>query len=71
VKVKIAKNEGAADRIARTLITLGIFALGAFFLQGTAQIVAVIMGTIMTITTALGFCPLYHVFGINTCGKHS
>jgi len=65
---QIVQNEGTADRIARSLITLLLFAAGAFFFEGTARVFFILTGVIMTVTTALGFCPLYHIFGINTCG---
>jgi len=67
--MKIEKNEGAADRIVRTFILLAFFTIAVFFTEGTAKVFFIIMGIFMTVTTAVGFCPLYLIFGFNTCGK--
>jgi hypothetical protein len=67
--MKIEKNEGNTDRIVRVFITLALFAAAIFFVEGTARVFCIILGTTMTITTALGWCPLYLLFGVNTCGK--
>jgi len=64
----INKNEGTADRIVRAIVTIGLYA-AAFFTTGTAQVFFLIFAITMTITTILGWCPLYLMFGINTCGK--
>lgn len=61
-------NEGTVDRIIRAVAgiaaLLGAFALGSGTL-GFAPLLVV--GAILLVTAAVGFCPLYRVFGINTC----
>lgn len=62
------RNESSLDRIVRIVIAVVAFGL-AFFggLTGIAQIAALVVGAIMLVTAAVGFCPLYRVFGISTC----
>ncbi len=62
-------NIGNADRALRALIgilaLLGAFVLGWF--SGWMVWAAVVVGVIMLVTAAMGFCPLYRLVGINTC----
>jgi hypothetical protein len=68
MKLKELKNEGTVDRLIR-LIIAEVFILGAFFwLGGAWQIVFYVAGIISLITAVTGFCALYKVFGIKTCG---
>jgi Protein of unknown function (DUF2892) len=56
-------NEGRADRIIRVLVGLGLLSLvfiGPKTMWGFAGLVPLFTG-------ALGFCPLYKLFGLNTC----
>ena len=66
------KNVGSIDRVIRALV--GIVLLAVYFLgalQGTLGIVALVAGIVMLGTAAMGWCPPYALFGINTCGiKH-
>lgn len=60
-------NEGSPDRIIRFII--GIIILGLWFvLPGNAKYLALI-GFIPLLTSLLGWCPLYPIFGINTCKR--
>lgn len=61
-------NTGTADRAIRVAIAL--VAVIASWLIGfgtVAGIVLLVVAAIMLVTAAVGFCPLYRVFGINTC----
>lgn len=65
-------NIGSIDRIVR--IILGIVLLAAPFLSGmalfestTATVISVIVGIVMLATSSMRFCPLYRIFGIQTC----
>jgi hypothetical protein len=44
-----------------------VLAAWYFQLDSIAGIIALAVGGIMLMTAAVGFCPLYKVFGINTC----
>jgi hypothetical protein len=56
-------NVGSLDRIAR--VVAGLAALGAgYYFQSWWGLV----GLMPILTAAIGFCPAYPIFGINTCG---
>jgi hypothetical protein len=61
------KNMGAVDRIIRILLAL---AVAIFYftgkLSGLAAIILGIFAIVFLLTSLLGFCPLYHLFGIKT-----
>lgn len=61
-------NESTVDRAIRLVIAVaavaGAFAVGAGSVLG---IVLFVVATIMLVTAAVGFCPLYRVFGLSTC----
>ncbi|HRK53745.1 MAG TPA: DUF2892 domain-containing protein [Cyclobacteriaceae bacterium] len=62
------KNMGNADRIIRILIVL-IFA--ALYYTGTVTgllgTTLIILSAVFVATSLLSFCPIYAVFGMNTC----
>ncbi len=63
-------NVGNIDRIIRFLI--GVLAIAAIFVgpfagAGWERIALGIVGAIMIGTSVFKFCPLYRIFGINTC----
>ena len=61
------KNVGTIDRSIRGLV--GIALLAVFFLgvlEGTAGIIALVIGIVMLGTAAIGWCPPYTLLGINT-----
>jgi len=56
-------NEGTIDRVLRVVLGLVLIALtltGAIGLWGW-------IGVVLLATAALGYCPLYTVFGFSTC----
>lgn len=55
-------NMGKTDRIIRTV--LGIALLGWGLMNGC--IIADIVGVVLLITAAIGWCPPYALLGINT-----
>lgn len=58
-------NEGKIDRIVRVIVGLGILSL-AF---AGPQTPWGYLGLVPLVTGAIGFCPLYKVFGFNTCPR--
>lgn len=61
-------NESTVDRIIRLVI--GIAAFVAAFAVGIGTvggIILAVVGVIMLVTAAVGFCPLYRIFGMSTC----
>ena len=56
-------NEGAIDRIVRVIV--GVVLLAMVFV-GPKTLFGLI-GIIPLLTGLIGFCPLYKIFGLNTC----
>jgi hypothetical protein len=64
------KNMGTWDRGIRVIVALVIVALVAMkTVTGTLSIVLGVFAIIFLITSAIGFCPLYVLFGFSTCKK--
>ena len=64
----MACNVGGVERPIR--IVVGVIALGIGAFAGLPPVgtgVALVAGTIALVTGAIGFCPLWTLFGINTC----
>jgi hypothetical protein len=62
------KNMGSKDKLIRTLVALVIAIL--YFtniITGTLAIVLAIVAIIFLLTSLVNFCPLYTLFGVNTC----
>lgn len=61
-------NVGNIDRIIRILLSVVLVILWfTGTLTGTMGIVALVLAGVFTLTAAIGFCPLYAIFGLNTC----
>ncbi|MBK6999030.1 MAG: DUF2892 domain-containing protein [Rhodoferax sp.] len=59
----MAKNEGNLDRILRLtagVVLVGLAATGTVGVWGW-------VGVVPLATGAMGWCPLYSIFGISTC----
>ena len=64
------KNMGNVDRIVRVIIAAVL--AGLYFggvITGTLGIVLVAAGAVFVLTSLISFCPLYTLFGMNTCPK--
>lgn len=64
------KNIGKSDKLIRLIIAAII--VGLFYanvLSGTIGIVLVVVAIVFALTSLINFCPLYLIFGINTCSK--
>ena len=62
------KNMGSTDKIIRLIIAVVI--AGLYFgkvIDGTLALVLLIVAIIFAATSLLNFCPLYTIFGLNTC----
>lgn len=64
------KNMGNADRWIR-LIVAAIFAMLWFqnIVTGTAGIILFVLAGVFGLTSVVGSCPLYSLFGINSCAR--
>ena len=58
------RNVGFIDRFFRAFVGVIFLELAVFWLSGTLQIAAYVVGGILVATAAIAFCPLYRVVGI-------
>ena len=58
------KNISAIDRFFRAFVGVIFLQLAFFWVSGTIQIAAYVVGGILVATALIGFCPLYRVCGI-------
>ncbi len=63
-------NMGGMDRKLRIGLAV-VLAVVAYFVGfgSTLGIIALVLAAVMVVTSAVGFCPLYRIFGINTCAR--
>lgn len=62
------KNMGRADSTIRLLISIIIAVL--YFtdiITGTLGIILLVVAVVFAATSFISFCPLYTIFGMNTC----
>lgn len=64
---RMGKNESLLDRGIRVVIAAVAVVLGVYVLSGVWSVVAYIVAAVMVVTAIVGICPLYKVFGVNTC----
>ena len=63
----MTRNMGTADRVIRTVLAVVLLAVGLGVVQGFAGIAMAAVAVVFLATSAMGFCPLYTLFGIRTC----
>ncbi|HNP21412.1 MAG TPA: DUF2892 domain-containing protein [Panacibacter sp.] len=62
------KNIGSADKVIRIILAVTLAVL--YFtgtVTGTTGIVLLAAGGILLATALINFCPIWAIFGINTC----
>ena len=64
------KNVGTIDKIIRLILAAIIIILFVtHVIAGTFGIILLIVAAILALTSLIGICPLYLLFGISTCKK--
>ncbi|MBP8791846.1 MAG: DUF2892 domain-containing protein [Lutibacter sp.] len=65
------KNIGSTDKIVRMVlaIAIGYFAYSADIDSNVLQYILFAVAAIILVTLFISFCPLYTLFGVNTCDK--
>jgi hypothetical protein len=61
------KNMGSADRVIRIIAATVFFYL--YFtgtVSGVIGIILLVFGIVFVVTSLIGNCPLYRIFGMNT-----
>lgn len=62
------KNVGGLDRIVRLVVAVVLVALSYFkVVEGNLATVFYVLAGIFVFTSLVNFCPLYTIFGLNTC----
>ena len=64
------KNMGSMDRTVRIIVAVMIAVL--YFtgvIPGIWAIILLVLAVVFVLTSFMSFCPLYAIFGINTCKK--
>ena len=64
------KNMGNTDKYIRLFLVL-VFAALVYFkvIEGYFGIAALSLAVVFILTSLMSFCPLYTLFGINTCKR--
>ncbi|EAR02049.1 DUF2892 domain-containing protein [Maribacter sp. HTCC2170] len=64
------KNMGGLDKIIRVVLAI-VAGLLVYFevVSGTSAYILLTASAIFVITSLVGFCPLYGMFGINSCRR--
>lgn len=64
------QNMGSADRILRIVVAavIGILYFNGV-ITGMLGIILLVLGGVFVLTSLVGFCPLYKIFGLNTCTR--
>ncbi len=64
----MTKNMGNIDRIIRVLIAVAVVVLFATnVISGTVALILGAVAGIFVLTSLVGTCPLYRLFGISSC----
>lgn len=61
------RNESNQDRGIRAVVGIIALLIGLFAVGGFLRALLIIVGLVLVITAAVGFCPLYRLLGTNTC----
>jgi hypothetical protein len=65
-------NVGRIERPIRIVLGILLIGIGAFAgLPPLGTGIMLVAGTIALVTGAIGFCPAWSLFGINTCPKNA
>jgi hypothetical protein len=60
-------NMSSTDRIGRVIFAVLVVLLWMMdIITGTVATTLLVLGAIFVATSAIGFCPLYTLFGMNT-----
>ncbi|MFW5761433.1 MAG: YgaP family membrane protein [Cyclobacteriaceae bacterium] len=62
------KNMGSLDKIIRVVIA-GVVAVLflTHVITGTLGVILLVLASIFVLTSLVSFCPIYTIFGMNTC----
>ncbi len=62
------KNMGSTDKLIRILVAVAAALLVYFeVVSGTLAYILIAIAAIFVLTSLVSFCPIYKLFGMNTC----
>ena len=64
------KNMSITDRTIRIVVAVVFSALVLTQVIGSWSIVLISFAAVLIVTSIIGNCPLYTVFGVNTCRRN-
>ncbi|MEZ5922958.1 MAG: DUF2892 domain-containing protein [Hyphomicrobiaceae bacterium] len=67
----MSKNVGSVDRVLRIIVGLALIAWALGLIPGVEPMAWGWIGVIPLLTAFIGFCPLYRIIGVNTCGTRA
>ncbi len=63
-------NMGSIDKIIRVIVSILLVILfSTDVIQGTMGWVVIAIAAVFTLTSIVGYCPIYSIFGFNTKKK--
>jgi hypothetical protein len=69
LETQMKMNESNVDRIIRVVAGVVLLYLGFGMLGGALAIIADVLGVVLLLTGAVGFCPLYALLKFSTLKK--
>jgi len=64
------KNLGTVDRVIRALFAVAVAILYfTGYITGTLGIVLLVVAGVLLATSLISFCPIYAMFGLNSCPR--
>lgn len=69
-RTAMKKNLGTVDRVIRALFAV-VVAILYFtgYITGTLGIVLLVVAGVLLATSLISFCPIYAMFGLNSCPR--
>jgi len=63
----VKQNVNTIDRVIRLVLAVAFFAgAGVVGFTTVGGIILAVLGVVMVVTAAVGFCPLYRLLGVST-----
>lgn len=64
------KNMGGIDKLVRIILAL-LAGLLVYFgvVEGAISYILLALASVFVLTSLVGFCPLYGIFGVDTCRR--
>ncbi len=59
-------NVGSLDKILRIVAGVVLVGIALLKLDGTATLIALVVGIVLIVTAVINFCPLYRILGLRT-----